>query len=167
MRGISSMPFVAFLGTLAILITFGGGAATQGTGEGGADFGLYAPQSAPADQPVELTTEELHPVAPAPRILQTRPERRISQISRRRAKAAFTLLFASQLNTPHFRASLGSISQGGASFGILPGVAIASASRIQGVVPARRHLARRGTPESVLRGRDETHAALSLHEGLL
>lgn len=163
MRGISSAPFVAFLGTLAILVMFSGGAATQGTGQAASDFGLYAPQSAPADQPVELTAEELHPVAPAPRVLKARTERRTWRISRRRATAAFTLLFASQLNTPHFRASLGSIPQGGASFGILPGVAIASGSRIQGVVPVRRHLARRVTPASVFRG----HAALSLHEGLL
>lgn len=167
MRGFSSMPLVAFFGTLAILVTFGGAAAAQDTKHAATEFELYSPQAAPADQPVELTADELHPVAPAPRVQSARTDRRTRQISRRRATAAFTLIFASQLNTPHFRASLGSIPQGGASFGILPGVAIARGSRVQGVVPVQRNFAQRETRPTAFRRGDAIHAASTLYEGLL
>lgn len=150
MRGISSTPFVAFLGTLAILVMFSPGVATQSVSPPVGpqdDFVVYTPQSAPADQALDLTADELYPIAPAPRAILESAGPRASDfagISSRRVTAALTLLLAAQLNTPGFRASLGSIPQSGTALGLLPGVAVANEKRTQGDVSLRRHLATRG-----------------------
>lgn len=149
MRGITRAPFVAFLGVLVVVAMFGARAAADefiNSSDPSDDVVLYTPQAAPADQALDLTPEELYPVAPAPEVILKSTARRAPRaaaISGRRVTAALTLLLAAQLNTPQFRASLGSISRSGATLGFLPGVAVAGGTRIRGVVPVRRHLAAR------------------------
>ena len=154
MRGLTSVPFVALLATLAILIMFSARAAAEDIGDPNDPYDdtvLYTPQAAPADQALDPSAEELYPVAPAPEVAFKSAARRASRpgtISSRRVTVALTLLLAARLNTPQFRASLGSIPQSGAALGLLPGVAVANATRIQGIVPVRRDLAARRVPPS-------------------
>ncbi len=154
MRGISRAPIVAFLGFLVVAAMFGTRAAADefiDLNDPYDDTVLYTPQAAPADQALDLSAEELYPLAPAPEVVLKSPTRRTPRpgaVSNRRATAALTLLLAVQLNSPRFKASLGSIPQAGATLGALPGVALASATRIHGVVPVRRHLAARRVPPS-------------------
>lgn len=154
MRGITRAPFVAFLGILVVAAMLGGRAAADeliNSNDLSDDAGLYMPQAAPADQALDLTPEELYPVAPAPEVVLKSPARRTPRaaaISSRRVTAALTLLLAVQLNSPRFKASLGSIPQAGSTLSALPGVAVASATRIQGAVPKRRHLTARRVPPS-------------------
>lgn len=162
MRGFKSVPVVVFLGVLAAAVFLGGATFADeligtsdpylvGTSDPYEDTGLYTPQSAPADRAFETGDEELLPVAPAPAVVLNSSVRRVLRpgtASGRRTTAALTLLFAVQLNSPRFKASLGAIPQAGATLGALPGVAVANATRIQGAVPVRRHLAARRVPIS-------------------
>ncbi len=149
MSGIARAPFVGFLGILVVTMMFGARVTADEVidqNDSYDDTVLYTPQAAPADQELDLTAEELDSVAPAPAVVLKSPVRRAPRpgtISSRRTTAALTLLLAVQLNSPRFKVSLGSIPQAGATLGILPGVAVASATRIQGAVPVRRHLAAR------------------------
>ena len=176
MRGITRAPLVAFLGILVVAAMFGPRAAADefiDPNDPYDDTVLYTPQAAPADQALDLTAEALYPVAPAPEVVLKSPARRAPRtgtISSRRTTAALTLLLAIQLNTPQFKASLGSIPKGGAALGILPGVMVAGGTRIQGVVPARRHLAARRVPPSRPSpgaSPDPTRTALFLPEEVL
>ena len=152
MRGISRVPFVAFLGIFVVVTMFAGRAAAGelvNSREPFGDTGLYTPQSTAADRALDPMPGELYPIAPVPRVISESGARRTSgfaAISSRRVTAALTLLLAAQLNTPGFRASLGSIPQSGTALGLLPGVAVANGKRTQGDVPVRRHLARRRAP---------------------
>ncbi len=154
MRGITRAPFVAFLGILVVAAMFGARATADEFIDPNDLYGdtvLYTPQAAPADQALDLSAEELYPVASVPEVVLKSPARRAPRpgiLSSRRTTAALTLLLAVQLNSPRFKASLGSIPRAGATFGVLPGVAVASATRIHGVVPVRRHLAARRVPPS-------------------
>lgn len=173
MRGITRAPFVALLGTLVVAAMFGARATADEFIDPNDLYGgtvLYTPQAAPADQALDLSAEELYPVAPVPQVVLESPARRAPRpgtLSSRRTTAALTLLLAVQLNSPRFKVSLGSIPHAGATLGVLPGVAVASASRIQGIVPVRRRLAaRRVLPPRPSPGArpDPTRTALFLPE---
>lgn len=176
MRGLTRAPLVAILGILVVTAMFGARATADefmdpNDPNGGAV--LYTPQAAPADQALDLSAEELDPVAPAPRVVFKSPTRRAlrpGNNSNRRATAALTLLLAAQLNSPRLKASLGSIPQAGAALGALPGVVIASATWSQGMVPVRRRLAaRRVLPSRPSPGAspEPTRTALFLPEDVL
>ncbi len=176
MRGIKRAPFAALFVFLAVAAMFGTRAAAEELVDQDEDYGdmvLYAPQAAPADQALDLTAEEPRPVAAAPEVVLKPPTRRTPRsgaMSNRRTTAALTLLLAVQLNSTRFKVSLGSIPQAGATLGILPGVAVANATRIRGTAPARRTLAaRRAHPsrQSPAAGPDPKLTALFLPEEVL
>lgn len=149
MRGIKRAPFAALFVFLAVAAMFGTRAAADELLDQDEDYGdmvLYAPQAAPADQALDLTAEGPRPVAAAPEVVLKPPARRARRsgvLSSRRTTAALTLLLAVQLNSPRFKVGLGSIPQAGATLGVLPGIAVANATRIRGTAPARRSLAAR------------------------
>ena len=146
MRGSIRVPFLALLGLLVVVAMLSARAAAEDLNDPTGpydDFVLYTPQAAPADQALDLNSEELYPVAPELEVLPDATARRApnsNAISSRRATAALTLLLAVRLNTPQFKARLGGVPNAGDSLGVLPAVAVASGRRIQGVVPVRRHL---------------------------
>ncbi len=176
MRGIKRAPFAALLAFLAVAAMFGTRAAAEELVDQDEDYGdmvLYAPQAAPADQALDLTAEEPRPVAAAPEVVLKPPARRAPRsgaMSSRRTTAALTLLLAVQLNSPRFKVGLGSIPQAGATFGVLPGIAVANATRFQRTSPARRYLAARRAHPSRPRsdaGPDPKLTALFLPEEVL
>ena len=176
MRGITRAPFAALLVILVVAAMSGARATADEIIDPNEIYGdtlLYTPQAAPADQTLDLTPEELYPVAPAPKAAlksPTRRARRPGAISSRRTTAALALLLAMQLSSPQFKASLGSIPQAGATLGILPGVMVAGGTRIRGAVPARRRVATRRVPPSRPSpgaSPDPTRTALFLPEEVL
>ena len=157
-------PRAVLLGILFVGMLFGSRATAQELCNpadpcGDEGIALYSPQGAPAGEDALRSGEAANP--PAERVVRrpTRSTRGIPAMSARRTSILLTLFLATQMNSPSFKAVAATAPQAGSTLGLLPGVVVATGSRIK---PASLERPRFARATGLSR-----HAALSLRDSLI